>query len=408
MERDNFKKNALWNTIGITFNSFNSLFFLIIINRVNGIDAGGVFSFAFSLACLLFVVGIYSGRTYQVADKEETLNDREYLVHKIITCIMMLLFGFGYVLFQQYSFEKNSIIIGLTIYKCLEAFSDTLYGYMQKRGQLYLAGISLFVKSIISIIVFCIIDILTKNLLLSCISLVVTNLIVIFAFDLIKAKKLMKKEKIRTARVLSLFKSGFSVFAFSFLAIYIVNVPKYTIDTLLANSFQTVFNIIVMPATVISLCGQYIMGPYLTGMVEDFSNQNYEDFKNKIYRIIKIILLFWVIIEIGAYLLGIPVLSIIYAIDLAEYKIDLLIIIGGAVLYAIANVFSNGLITMKKNNIQLIIYLISSLIGLIASNVLIRAMGIHGATYAYAVTMICHGIMYICYFNYEYKKLEGE
>lgn len=38
-----------------------------------------------------------------------------------------------YILFKQYSVEKNIIIITLSLYKCLEAFSDTLYGYMQKK-----------------------------------------------------------------------------------------------------------------------------------------------------------------------------------------------------------------------------------------------------------------------------------
>ena len=47
----NLKLNAIWNTLGITVNSFNSLFFLIIINRVNGVEIAGIFSFAFSIAC---------------------------------------------------------------------------------------------------------------------------------------------------------------------------------------------------------------------------------------------------------------------------------------------------------------------------------------------------------------------
>ena len=38
--KNNLKKNVIWNTLGLTFNSFNSLFFLIIINRINGIDDG--------------------------------------------------------------------------------------------------------------------------------------------------------------------------------------------------------------------------------------------------------------------------------------------------------------------------------------------------------------------------------
>ena len=381
--KNNLKKNVIWNTLGLTFNSFNSLFFLIIINRINGIDDGGIFSFAFSLACLLFVVGIYAGRTYQVSDVKGELNDTEYLVHKIITCAIMMLICFGYIFIKNYSIEKNIVIITLTLYKCLEAFSDTLYGYMQKNNNLYLCGMSQFFKSIISIILFLLIDLTTKNLIFSCYGLIIVNLLVIILFD-------------------------FPVFAFSFLAIYIVNVPKYTIDGIMDDSFQTIFNIIVMPATVISLCGQYIMGPILTELVEAYNGKDYSKFKSLVYKIVKLIILFGIVIEVAAYLLGIPVLSLVYAIDLSAYKYDLLIIIMGAILYALANVFSTGLITMRKNNLQLVIYISSAIIGWILSNLFITKFGIHGATYAYFGTMMWHGLLYTIYFKYEYKKLITE
>ena len=98
----NLKLNAIWNTLGITVNSFNSLFFLIIINRVNGVEIAGIFSFAFSIACLLFIVGIYAGRTYQVSDINENLNNYEYLVHKYITCTMMFLIAIVFIIVQKY------------------------------------------------------------------------------------------------------------------------------------------------------------------------------------------------------------------------------------------------------------------------------------------------------------------
>lgn len=402
---NNFKKNAIWNTLGVTFNAFNSLFFLVIINRINGIDDGGIFSIGFSLACLFFVVGIYAGRTYQVSDTKGILNDSEYFVHKILTCSLMLIVAVVYILFQDYSFDKSIIVLTLVVYKCLEAFSDTLYGYMQKKDFLYLVGISQFMKSLISIVVFLIVDLCTRSLLLSCLSLIVVNILVIILFDFIKIKGLVCKEPVRSENILKLFKLGFSIFAFSFLAIYIVNVPKYTIDGLLESSFQTIFNIIVMPGTVISLCGQYIMGPSLTGVVDDYNNMRYNDFRIKINKIIKIILLLGALIIVVAYFLGIPVLSIVYAIDLADYRIDLVLIILGALFYAIANIYSTALITMRKNNMQLVVFIISSIVGFIISNLLIREFGVHGASYAYFGTMIVHGLMYIIYFNYEYKKL---
>ena len=37
-ESKQFKKNFIWNTLGTGLNAFNSLFFMIIATRVNGVD----------------------------------------------------------------------------------------------------------------------------------------------------------------------------------------------------------------------------------------------------------------------------------------------------------------------------------------------------------------------------------
>ena len=49
---NNTKKNVIWNMIGTTANAFNSLFFMIIVTRINGLKDSGIFTLAFSLACL--------------------------------------------------------------------------------------------------------------------------------------------------------------------------------------------------------------------------------------------------------------------------------------------------------------------------------------------------------------------
>lgn len=402
----NLRKNTIWNTVGITLNSFNSLFFLIIINRVNGVNTAGIFSFAFSIACLLYIVGIYSGRTFQVSDVKGDLNDREYLVHKFITCGIMIIFTFGFIFFKDYSLDKNLTIIILSLYKCLEAFSDTLYGYLQKNNELHIVGKSLFFKSLIGIIIFLAIDIFTKNIVLSCLGLVINSLIFVLLYDVKRSLTLMSNAKIDYSNVFKLFKIGFSVFAFSFLAVYIVNVPKYVIDILLTDAFQTIFGIIIMPGTVMSLCGQYIMAPLLINIVGFYNRQEYKEFKNIVMKIVKILILLGVVVEIGAAILGIPVLSLVYAIDLSNYKLDLLLIIFGAILYAVAGVFSTALITMRKNNMQLVIYTIDSIFGAIICYILISNFGIHGATYGYLLTMTLHCILYIIYFIYEYKRLQ--
>lgn len=405
--KNNIKKNTIWNTIGISLNAFNSLFFLIFINRINGVKIAGIFSFAFSIACLLYIVGIYSGRTFQVSDLKGELNDREYLVHKFITCGIMIFFTLAFLGLGNYNVEKSVIIILLCIYKALEAFSDTFYGYLQKNDELHIVGKSLFFKSLVGLILFFIVDIYTKDIILSCAVLVINSLLFVIFYDIRKSVSYICEDVVKIKNVIKLFKIGFSVFVFSFLAVYIVNIPKYVIDMLLYDSsFQTIFGIIVMPGTVMSLCGQYIMAPLLTNIVECYNALDFQKFKKIILRIIKILLFFGLIVEIGAAFLGIPILSIVYAIDLSNYKLDLLLIIFGAILYAIAGILSTALITMRKNNMQLLIYMVDSVIGFIACYIFISIFKIHGATIGYVLTMVLHFLLYTVYFIFEYKKLE--
>lgn len=402
---ENMKKNAIWNTIGITLNSFNSLFFLIIINRLNGVNIAGIFNFSFSIACLLYTVGIYSGRTFQVTDMKNELTDKEYLFNKFITCFIMMLLVIIFVWIKNYSIEKNIIILLLCFYKCLEAFSDTLYGYLQKNDHLYVVGRSLFFKSFLGIVVFFVTDFITRNIVFSCLVLCLNSVLFIVFYDIIQSKKYILTSDVNFYNVIKLFKIGFSVFAFSFLGVYIVNIQKYIIDALLQNYYQTVFGIIVMPGTVMGLCGQYIMAPLLKDLAHCYNDYKYDDFKNLILKIIKVLTVLGVIIEILAFILGIPVLNLVYAINLNGYKIDLLFIIFGAILYAIAGILSSALVIMRKNNVQLIIYLISSFLGFSISFLAIKYLGIHGATFGYCFTMLIHWILYVFYFMYEYKKI---
>ena len=72
---NNNKKNFFWNTLGVTCNAFTSLFLLILINRINGIVEAGIFSYAFSISCLFYVIALYYNRTFQIADVENDFSN---------------------------------------------------------------------------------------------------------------------------------------------------------------------------------------------------------------------------------------------------------------------------------------------------------------------------------------------
>ena len=145
-KNDNIKKNFLWNTIGTSLNAFNSLFYMIIVTRINGVNDAGIFTFAFSTACLFYVIGIYSGRSYQVTENDKKISDSDYFYTKIITCMIMILISILNCFINQYSIYKISVIMFLVLYKSIEAFSEFTYAVIHKNDELYKVGKSMFYK----------------------------------------------------------------------------------------------------------------------------------------------------------------------------------------------------------------------------------------------------------------------
>ena len=131
MEKEiQFRKNFIWNILGTGLNAFNSLFFMIAVTRINGVDNAGIFTIAFSTACIIYVVGVYAGRIYQVTEPDKSITDKEYIINRIITTIMMVILVILFSVIRGYNIFKSTIFLLLTTYKALEAFSYIIYGIL--------------------------------------------------------------------------------------------------------------------------------------------------------------------------------------------------------------------------------------------------------------------------------------
>lgn len=395
-ERKLFLKNFIWNIAGTGLNSFNSLFFLIIVTRINGIQDAGIFSIAYSTALILYTIGLYSGRLCQVTDIENKVKDKDYIVNRIITCILMILFAIGFVFIKQYSPYKMWIFILLCVYKATEAFGDILYGIMQKNELLYKSGQSLTIKSLGGLLIFLIIDYMTHQLILACAAIILLNLItiIIFDFQLVCKKLIDLKAKVNMTNVCHIFKSEFFVFANSFAGIYVLNAPKYAIDNYLTEDIQAIFGYIMMPATVITLFTQFVFMPYLNNLKELYEQKNMQAFKKIAWKIKLAVLAFGVFATVAAFVIGPEVLSIIYGEELIPYRMNLTVILASYIMYGISYVNLVLLTTTRNTFVQFVVYAITMVVALIGSNVLVQNLQINGATISCAVTL---GVQFILY-----------
>lgn len=182
-----------------------------------------------------------------------------------------------------------------------------------------------------------------------------------------------------------------------------VNSSKYAIDFFLDETAQTIFGIIVMPATVIALFGQFFLHPYLAEIAKLNKEKKYKELVKIKNKIMLLILGFGVLCVIGAFLLGPEVLGILYGIDLTKYRVPLCVILMAATLYNIGGTYSSLLTTIRKKFIQLVIYIIVGLVTIVSSILLTKYLGFNGAVASYLITMT---IFFILYFIFTYFTFE--
>lgn len=397
-EKKEFLKNFIWNSLGTGINSFNSLFFLIIVTRVNDIQTAGIFSIAYATSTILYTLAMYSGRLCQVTDIENKIKDKDYIANRFLTCVLMLIGAAGFLIIKRYDSFKTTIFALLAIFKGLEAFSDILYGVMQKNGILYKSGQSLFSKGFIGILCFLIVDIITRDLRLACLAVILVNVIILAVYDyLITTRKLIDNEsKVNLKNVTSIFKSEFFVFVNSFAGIYILNAPKYAIDGFLTEDVQAIYGYIMMPATVMTLFTQFIVMPFLGKLKEMYEEKKLKEIEKVTLKIKLIVIAFGGFAVLAAFLIGPEFLGLIYGLDLTAYRMNLCVIIASYIFYAISYINLVTLTTIRHTFVQFVIYIISMIIAFLGSNILVRVLnlGINGATFSCTTTLAIQFILY--------------
>lgn len=403
------KKNFIWNVIGSVVNSFTSLFYMIIVTRINGINDAGIFSFAFAFVCFAQVIANYAGRSYQVTNNDKSITYSDFIYSRFLTCFFMFVFCLIFIFFKNYDIYKNIIIIILCSLKLIESIGDAYYGILQSEDKLYKVGISLFVKGITSVLLFFTIDLITKNMIFACISTLLINIIITLLYDIKQSHKCnFKLQQINKINIKKILIGGFFVFIFTFLIQYLLNASKYAIDSFLSDNYQTIFGIIIMPATLMALCSQFLVQPFLTTITKLLKQKEIKSLIGLTIKICFILFALGCLALLICYLIGIPILQLIYGIELNKYKYSLLIIIAGSTFYGITYILSTILIAMRKNLIQAIILAIISVTTYFLSNYLVQTNGVFGASLSYIITMVILLFSYIICITYFFKKLKKE
>ncbi len=449
--------NYIWNAIGGMLNAGQSVFVLIIVTRVCGLEAAGLYSIAFATGNLFMYLGNYGMRNYQVSDVDEKFPFRSYVLHRLLTVALMLLVAAVYCTYSllrgAYSPAKTMTVAAMCLLKAIDCLEEVLEGRLHQRGRLDLAGKMMTVRLLVSIGGMLAVLVATGNLLTA------TNAAIILAAAAVilmaaacrrtllplqpapgaaaknksaatspaapaahvpelaagignaagapaaatsAAVSAARRGALRDAAVLM--RVCFPVCAANFLSFYLINAPKYAIDAAMSETAQAQYNFIAMPVFVIQLLGMFVYQPVLVRMTLSWNRADKKGFLRDFLRITAGLLIIAALCLGGAYVLGIPVLSALYATDLSALKPELLLILTGGVFLAMNGFYSAVLTLMREQNRIPVMYLAGAVLSLILTPRFVGISGIMGAVISFVLIMAIVCALLSAQFAVAYKK----
>lgn len=388
------KKCIFWNMLFSILTSLQSAIMLLVVTRINGTEEAGILSIAFATAYLMFTIGTYGVRNFQVTDSKKDYYYEDYRKLRLLSCGFMIIFSLVYCIWKNYENYKMTIILSVCLLKLLEAIEDLYHGELQRIGRLDIAARSGVIRLVINYAIFILVLLLTKNLFVTMNIVIILSFIVIVITRILCDSLLITRDKKEEKGILiKLFQACFPLFITSFFNIYISNSPKYAIDTYLTENEQAYYAIISMPVFTINLLSGVLYRPQLLNMAKVWNKNDRRNFRNIILKQLRNIIIIAIIILVCGVTLGLKILEIIYGVPLISLKKEFALLLIGGGMTAAYNFLIVCITIMRKQSFMVTLSIFMMLLTYTISNKMVCYAGLTGASYLYLILMACQMIV---------------
>lgn len=408
----NAKTIYFWNLLGNLAASGVSVLYLLIVTRLTSASIADQFSLIWSIGTLWVVIGLFQVRNYHGTDVRQNHSFIAYFQARVLTIFVMLVTLFPYLKIVGGNRYTSSIILMsflMILYRAWDSISDLFQGLFQQRERMDIAGKTMFYRYSTSAVVLFLFLLLSRSLFVSLVALVLWNglFILIYELPFVYQFETFKWRDIFDTNyfpeVLSILKNCFPLFLNGFILLYVLNEPKLIIErglseSVLKTGMQRDFNILFMPVFFMSLI-ILMVRPLITQLAFLYVDHKNKEFDQIVRKLLLYIAIGGLFVVGLAYLLGVPVLGLVFGVDLTAYQLSFTILIFAGVLYALAIIFENILTIMRKQHLLISGYVIMLLVTLFITKKFIYNYGMLGAAMAFLIVMITYllGISIIYY-----------
>ena len=401
------KSDFLWNTAGTGVWGVVFPLLTIVVTQISGATQAGMFSMSFVVATLLMILANFGIRTFQISDVCEAYSFADYRINRLITCVAAVVVGWLYCSFRGYDSAMVTMTMGVVVYKTIDGFADVYEGRLQQVGKMYLAGVSMLVRSVCVFVLFCIVLVVSQNLEAASIVMAVVAVLTLVFFTLPLAHmETPKSAPVSVAHVFGLFKQSWPLFAALFIYSLADNMPKFVMEGELSYDNQLYYNALYFPAMFILMTAQAVYKPMLVSMAKVWHDpQKRMRFDLIILAVVVFIVVLTALVALVMLWVGLDVLGFLYGLDFQPFRsISLIMLVAGGVTAGIDFLYQTVTILRRQKDIM-VAYVIALVLSAFVPLLLIHYAQLEGAVIGYLVVMsVLFMLMLYVYFRIRFTK----
>ncbi len=391
------RANFVWTTVGNVSYAGCQWGILAVLAKLCPPETVGIFALALALVTPVMMLLDLQLRSVQATDNKGEYRLGEYMGLRLITTavgfavIAVVAFGGGH------HGSTPLVILGVAVFKCVEALSEGLRGLFQQSERMDLIAKSLIIKGMLVLTLATAGLLLTRVLMGAVIGMCLGYILVLIFYEIPCCAVLLKDNRAyrpiwSSRRLWQLAWLALPLGVVQMLASLSANLPRYFIESYRGKGELGIFAAL---AAFIVVGGTLVNATALSALprlARYFANGDYRGFRELLTRMVGLGVVLGLAGIVGAAIFGHAVLLLVYQPIYAEHTQTLLLILIYATITYVAGFLSVGVMAVRLFRAQVPVLTASTLTTLSACQWLVPKMGMNGAAIAMSVGMATQAI----------------
>ena len=403
----NVKGQALINSFGNLVYVAALWLLTVITTQILGYEAAGYLTLAMTIGNLSVAVQLYGVRAFQSSDVSFEYSANEYLFARLFTLVLGFIFGLTVCLVRGYNPTVLICIVLFMTLKSSEAFSDVLYGNIQRAGRLDIAGYCMFARGVLIIIIYGVLVWKTNNLNLSLLCAAISCVLLSGVVEMIMHRKIAVKDRdvVSIKKIFGIIKGCFPLFIASVVPIVITAYPRIVLEKYYGSKLLGFYGNVSTPSLLITTLAPVVLVALLPAYGVAFNNNDKRKIRKLWIMSITGCLAFGLIFFLVLLVLARPLLSFVYTEQILPYVIYIYPVTIAMMLYSFTMCNYTALIAIRKKTVIIVAALIALVVCLISSEFLIKIYSIEGAIAVLIITYLVQFVIQLVCFLIAVKGL---